>query len=106
MRSDTQQIEEKHLAQVLRDAGIERLPPAPAPPLQPAELASSARAPRDVLRPLAEQVAEVEREAIRAALQATGGNKVAAAKLLGISRAKLYERLDGAGAQSPPALVD
>jgi transcriptional regulator with PAS, ATPase and Fis domain len=106
MRSDTQQIEEKHLAQVLRDAGIERLPPAPAPPLQPAELASSARAPRDVLRPLAEQVAEVEREAIRAALQATGGNKVAAAKLLGISRAKLYERLEGVGAQAHPTLVD
>ena len=47
-----------------------------------------------VLRPLAEQVAELERQAIDAALAATGGNKVAAAKLLGISRAKLYERLE------------
>jgi DNA-binding NtrC family response regulator len=47
------------------------------------------------LRPLAEQVAEVERQAIDAALAATGGNKLAAAKLLGISRAKLYERLEG-----------
>jgi DNA-binding NtrC family response regulator len=46
------------------------------------------------LRPLAEQVAEVERLAIQAALEATGGNKVAAARLLGISRAKLYERLE------------
>ncbi|HEX7889022.1 MAG TPA: helix-turn-helix domain-containing protein, partial [Ramlibacter sp.] len=46
------------------------------------------------LRPLAEQVAEVERSAIQAALEATGGNKLAAARLLGISRAKLYERLE------------
>ena len=28
------------------------------------------------------------------ALAATGGNKLAAAKMLGISRAKLYERLE------------
>jgi DNA-binding NtrC family response regulator len=39
-------------------------------------------------------VAELEQRAIEAAMAATGGNKVAAAKLLGISRAKLYERLE------------
>ena len=88
MRSDSQHIEEKQLAQVLRDAGIARIPPAPQP------LHAVAGAARQPLRPLAEQVAEVERLAIQAALEATGGNKVAAAKLLGISRAKLYERLE------------
>ena len=46
------------------------------------------------LAPLAEQVARLERRAIAAALAATGGNKVAAARMLGISRAKLYERLE------------
>jgi transcriptional regulator with PAS, ATPase and Fis domain len=90
MRSDSQHIEEEHLEEVLREAGIERVPSV-AP-------AASERVPaapaRDPLRPLAEQVAEVERQAIQAALLATGGNKLAAAKLLGISRAKLYERLE------------
>jgi transcriptional regulator with PAS, ATPase and Fis domain len=89
MRSDAQRIDEKLLEQVLADAGIERLPPAPPLPLQRA-----GAAPGNVLRPLAEQVAELERHAIQAAMEATGGNKLAAAKLLGISRAKLYERLE------------
>jgi DNA-binding NtrC family response regulator len=88
MRSDSQQIDERVLVGVLRDAGIERLPPAPPP-----QRAASATNP-DTLRPLAEQVAQVERQAIQAALAATGGNKLAAARLLGISRAKLYERLE------------
>ena len=87
MRSDGQRIEEKLLEEVLAEAGIERLPPAP-PPQQRAASAGN------VLRPLAEQVAELERHAIQAALEATGGNKLAAARLLGISRAKLYERLE------------
>jgi DNA-binding NtrC family response regulator len=46
-----------------------------------------------LLRPLAEQIAELERSALRAALRATGGNKFAAAKLLCMSRASLYDKL-------------
>ncbi|WP_332825708.1 sigma-54 interaction domain-containing protein [Ramlibacter sp.] len=88
MRSDAQRIDERQVEQVLRDAGIERMPPAPMP-------AAAGGAPAaGVLRPLAEQVAALERQAIQAAMAATGGNKLAAAKLLGISRAKLYERLE------------
>jgi transcriptional regulator with PAS, ATPase and Fis domain len=45
------------------------------------------------LRPLQAQVDEVEQAAIAAALRATGGNRVAAARLLRMSRAALYERL-------------
>ncbi|NRR34155.1 sigma 54-interacting transcriptional regulator [Oxalobacteraceae bacterium] len=45
------------------------------------------------VQPLAQVVAEAERKAITAALQAAGGKKIAAAQLLGISRATLYEKL-------------
>jgi DNA-binding NtrC family response regulator len=88
MRSDSQRIEVQHLRQVLRESGVQQIAP---PMISPAPHAPAS--PPRVLRPLAEQVAELERQAIDAALAATGGNKLAAAKLLGISRAKLYERL-------------
>ena len=83
---DSSRIDGARIARVLRETGIEQLE-APLPAAQP--LAAVA----DPLRPLAEQVAELERAAIAAALQACAGNKVAAAKMLGISRATLYERL-------------
>jgi transcriptional regulator with PAS, ATPase and Fis domain len=59
--------------------------------------ASAAREARGggALRPLPEQIAELERSSIRLALAATGGNKVSAARMLGISRATLYEKLSG-----------
>jgi len=46
-----------------------------------------------VQRPLSEQIAEVERAAIAAALLANRGNRVRAAQQLGMSRAALYDRL-------------
>jgi transcriptional regulator with PAS, ATPase and Fis domain len=47
------------------------------------------------LRPLPQLIAELERTSIQSALAATGGNKVSAARMLGISRATLYEKLSG-----------
>ncbi len=51
------------------------------------------------IRPLPQAVAELEARAIREALLATRGNKLAASRLLGISRATLYEKLALRGAQ-------
>jgi DNA-binding NtrC family response regulator len=89
MRSDSQHIEAHHLEEVLRESGIQQVASVGAVPKTQASSGSAAS-----LRPLAEQVAQLERRAIDAALLATKGNKLAAAKLLGISRAKLYERLE------------
>ncbi len=94
----------------LAPAGGERAsaaPPAPAPVAAVAASSAGAGAARPAStsaaaspavaelppRPLPEQVAELERRAIAAALRATGGNRLAAARLLRISRAALYDKL-------------
>jgi DNA-binding NtrC family response regulator len=69
--------------------------PAPAE-ANPVSAPAAAPAVTEVRRPLPQAVAELEMRAIREALAATGGNKLAAAKLLGISRATLYDKLSAA----------
>jgi transcriptional regulator with PAS, ATPase and Fis domain len=87
MRSDSPRVDAPEVRRVLAETGVEAI--AAADPLVAREdFGASA-----LLRPLAEQVAELESRAIAAAMVATAGNKVAAARLLGISRATLYERL-------------
>jgi DNA-binding NtrC family response regulator len=68
-------------------------PVATAQALQAAVTGPAAVGDAALLRPLAEQVAELERQAIQAALRANHGNKAAAAKMLGMARATLYSRL-------------
>ncbi|QRR35975.1 sigma 54-interacting transcriptional regulator [Hydrogenophaga sp. YM1] len=86
LRTDSALIDAAQVDEVLREAGLPALAPVrETPPAAPAR--------QDALRPLAEQIAELERRAIAQALAATGGNRSAAAKLLGISRASLYDRL-------------
>jgi transcriptional regulator with PAS, ATPase and Fis domain len=85
LRNDSAQLDAVQLESVLRESGVSELMPAQArPPEAPDAL---------LLRPLAVQVAELEQRAIAAALQASAHNKLATARLLGISRATLYERL-------------
>ena len=89
MRSDSLRVDAPQLAALLRESGVDVLAPA-APPQSGG--ADDAQAPD--LRPLAQQVRALEERAIAQALVHTGGNKLRAARLLGISRAKLYERLE------------
>jgi transcriptional regulator with PAS, ATPase and Fis domain len=65
-------------------------------PLRATAPTTGAAAPAAARKPLPQAIAELEMRAIREALAATGGNKLAAAKLLGISRATLYEKLGAA----------
>lgn len=92
MRCDDSHIDAGLLAQVLRSSGVELQVPHLLP-LTRAPMAAVA-ATGDLLKPLAEQMADLETRAIRAAMQAHGGNKLAVARTLGISRAKLYDRLE------------
>jgi DNA-binding NtrC family response regulator len=86
LRTDSPLINAAQVDEVLREAGLPALAPVhEAPPTASATEADG--------RPLAEQVAELERRVIAQALARTGGNRSAAAKLLGISRASLYDRL-------------
>jgi transcriptional regulator with PAS, ATPase and Fis domain len=96
LRTESGQITSRELMAVLRQAGVRDIATQPGI-VASAATAATADLQRPVTeppRPLAEQVAQIERQAIRAALEHTGGNKLAAAKLLGISRATLYERLE------------
>jgi transcriptional regulator with PAS, ATPase and Fis domain len=89
LMTDDSSLGAAHFAPLLAAAGVvpERAAaapalPAPGPPAEP-----------QPLQPLPQAVAELETRLIRQALQHTGGNKLAAAKLLGISRATLYQKL-------------
>ncbi len=88
MRSDSQRIDAAQLERILREAGLEQIE-LPDTSLNAPDADEEAA----LLRPLAQQVAELERKAIAAALASTGGNKLATSRVLGISRATLYERM-------------
>ena len=91
LRSDAAQIGVALVEQVLRASGLERIEPVPAVPPVKSDIAVPEGA--EDWRPLPERIAALEREAIAAALARTGGNRTAAARLLGISRASLYDKL-------------
>ena len=92
MRSDSTRIDAAEVKRVLAETGLEQIA-APEPATPAGDDADQSR----LLRPMAEQIAELERRAIAAALARTGGNKLATARLLGISRATLYDRMGPTG---------
>jgi transcriptional regulator with PAS, ATPase and Fis domain len=83
MCSDARQISAEEVMRVLNEGG-QAVPEWTAPVLA---------APARLIRPMADAVAELEAQLISQALEATQGNRVAAAAALGISRATLYDRL-------------
>jgi DNA-binding NtrC family response regulator len=77
-------------------SGEPRTPVATERRMQPPAVAyagTAANSAPAAIRPLPQAIAELEVRAIREAMAATGGNKLAASRLLGISRATLYEKL-------------
>lgn len=95
LRCDAQTITADQIEDVLKEAGIA---PVAAASVHRETLdhhtPQTPHSAADLQRPLSVQIAELEARAIHATLEATGGNKQAAARRLGISRATLYERLD------------
>ncbi|MDO9506764.1 sigma-54-dependent Fis family transcriptional regulator [Hydrogenophaga sp.] len=100
LRSDTHHIAGAQVGMVLQEAGLPALAPAASVRVQPHAAAV------DALRPLPQQIAELEHRAIAQALVHTGGNRTAAAKLLGISRASFYDRLAAMGFLSEVQTID
>ena len=90
MGSDSQLLDAAFLERLLRESGMHEIAPASAAPAQ----ANADDGEKMLLRPLGVQIAELETRAIAAAMAATKGNKLATSRLLGISRATLYERLE------------
>jgi DNA-binding NtrC family response regulator len=78
------------LGPVPTGAALQVSEPVVAAPPEPAANGAAAASGN---KTLPEAIAELEARAIRDALAATGGNKLAASRLLGISRATLYEKL-------------
>jgi len=89
MMSDELRLTPAHFAGALPLIPSTAQDPAP----QPLAAALTMPEPGQPLRPLPEQIAALERQAISAALTHTQGNKLAAARLLQISRAALYAKL-------------
>lgn len=94
LRCDSPSIEAEDVARVLTDAGLPALPVnEDSAPVDPHGVVAQGGG----VRPLAEQVDALERRAVAQALRETGGNRSAAARLLGMSRARLYDRLEAWG---------
>jgi transcriptional regulator with PAS, ATPase and Fis domain len=93
LMTDDLVLEPHHFAGALPDAAVPVVMPALAASLPRATAAAVPAGASPALRPLGEQVAELERAAIAQALRLHAGNRVQVARQLCMSRAALYDRL-------------
>jgi DNA-binding NtrC family response regulator len=94
LMTDDSVLAASHFAGVLHEAPNAPVHAARAPmPEMPAAAAHPEMVAPAQIKPLPQAIAELEARAIQDALAATGGNKLAASRLLGIARATLYEKL-------------
>ncbi|RQP23120.1 sigma-54 interaction domain-containing protein [Piscinibacter terrae] len=95
LMTDDLQLTSTHFTGLgLQAGGARRAVPAAEPNAPAALEAPKPGVPSQAdIKPLPQAIAELEIQSIRNALAATGGNKLQASRLLGISRATLYEKL-------------
>jgi transcriptional regulator with PAS, ATPase and Fis domain len=95
LRGESARVGRPQVEQVLRDAGLDQI----AAPIETVAQSASPVGEHTAtsVMPLAEQVKAVEQQAVRAALLQTQGNRAAAARVLDMSRANLYDKLKAWG---------
>jgi DNA-binding NtrC family response regulator len=95
LRCESGFVDASAVEAVLRESGLSQIVPARVDPVvsDPMNMMHSAADPTVERWPLAPRIRALEVQAVQDALNQTRGNKVAAAHLLGISRAKLYQCL-------------
>jgi transcriptional regulator PpsR len=90
--------EPTHVGMMLRDVGRRLAPISGAEGVKSLNLPAAEQVGKSTLRKLVKDTVQVvERHYVEAALQMTGGNRSAAAELLGLSRQNLYSKLDRYG---------
>jgi transcriptional regulator with PAS, ATPase and Fis domain len=94
LRCESGFVDASAVEAVLRDSGLGQIVPARAEPA-PSSMALAHPDQKPVAQHwgLASRIRALEQQAVQDALSQTRGNKAAAAQLLGISRAKLYQCL-------------
>ncbi len=75
---------------------LEHLPPVALQSMHASAAAPPTVGPDAVLKTIGKARVKLDRETVRAALESSGGNRVVAARALGVSRATLYRFLDSA----------
>ncbi len=97
LRCDTGPIDAAAVESVLRESGLSQITPVQAVAVDVPQaihpVSEGVTFGADAPVRLAERIRALELQAVQDALKSTKGNKLAAAKLLGISRAKLYQCL-------------